>query len=185
MCSQLWCRLHLQENGKTNCEILHSFVVIIWNLKSLAPFLFILFPLLTHHSPNLLRSFVLSPANKSSFPPKSSALLKYLCFFYCMRHMWWHSGYTGECTHRCKCRRNALEVPVFLTRQLTHFPITGSEKIIITHLCFYSQAELCPICRHVKSAILLKIHQESFPHILLLRATWQTKYFACLTCLRI
>lgn len=39
VCSQLWCRLHLQVNSKKKCEIFHS-SVIMWSPKPLLPLLF-------------------------------------------------------------------------------------------------------------------------------------------------
>lgn len=125
-CSQPWCRPHLQENGKTNCENFHSFI-ILWSPKSLPPFLFILYPSLTHHLPNLLWNCGLSGENESKF----LYAVEIFRLFYSMRD----SGNTGECTQRCNCGQKSLNITVFLTRQLIHFPITGQEKLIITQLC--------------------------------------------------
>lgn len=134
VCSQLWCRLHLQERGKTNHQILHLFLLCgVLNLLCL--FSLFYFPRWRTIEPNLLRSFVLSRENMSWFLPESSVLLKYVCYF-TVCGMCDSKGWTQVSAHRsANTDKRLLNIPVFLSPQLTHCPITGCGKILITRLC--------------------------------------------------
>lgn len=115
--------------------------------------------------PKLLRSVVLSRENKSSFLPKSSVLLKYLCYFI-ICGMCDGKGWTQVSAHRsANTNKSLLNIPVVLSRQLTHCPITGC-KILDTRYWLLGSAvrpwrpSLSPICSNIKSVSLLKIYNE-------------------------
>lgn len=104
-----------------------SFICYYVEHKSLPPFLFILYPSLTHHLPNLLWNCALSWENKSKF--------LYAVEIFRLFYSLCDSRNTGERTQKRKHGQKSLDTTVFLTRQFIHFPITGQEKIIITQLC--------------------------------------------------
>lgn len=123
------------------------------------------FPRWSTIEPKLLRSVVLSRENKSSFLPKSSVLLKYLCYFI-ICGMCDGKGWTQVSAHRsANTNKSLLNIPVVLSRQLTHCPITGC-KILDTRYWLLGSAvrpwrpSLSPICSNIKSVSLLKIYNE-------------------------
>lgn len=108
--SQLWCRPHLQENSKTSRENFHLFV-IMWSPKSLPPFLFILYPSLMHHLPNMLWNCALFRENKSKF--------LYAVEIFRLFYSLCDSRNTGERTQKGKHGQKSLKTTVFLTRQFS------------------------------------------------------------------